>query len=84
MSAPTFAGDLLVAARDNSEFLDWELIYRSNDHWTIKQDSYELEMAGPEGIFAGTAILVRTDGRTHVFRGSGQLEGLTTVNDAKP
>jgi len=79
LSAPPRGGDLLVVARDNTEQLDWELVYQSSDEWPLKQDSYDLAMDGPEGSFFGPAVLVRTDGRTHVFRGSGKLEGLSSI-----
>ena len=68
-------GDLIVARRDESHDLDWELIYRSAQQWPLTQAPYDLEMEGPEGRFEGPAILVRSDGRSHVFRGVGSLDG---------
>lgn len=34
-------------------------------------------MSSPEGNFAGSALLVRSDGSAHVFRGAGELDGFT-------
>jgi len=64
-----------VAARDETPDLDWELIHRSSKRHPLKQEPYDLEMEGPEGSFAGPAILVRSDGLSHVFRGVGTLQG---------
>lgn len=72
---PSTGGDLIVAAKDQTGDLDWELIHRSSEPYVIRQNPYDLEMSGPEGTFCGPAILVRSDGRTHVFRGVGQLDG---------
>ena len=72
---PSTGGDLIVAAKDQTVDLDWELIHRSSERHIIAQEPYDLEMSGPEGTFSGPAILVRSDGRSHVFRGVGRLEG---------
>jgi len=79
---PSTGGDLVVAAKEQTGDLDWELIHRSSERYVIKQEPYDLEMAGPEGSFSGPAILVRSDGRSHVFRGVGKLEGFTTADFA--
>jgi len=68
-------GDLLVAMRDDSPALDWELVFQSKEHATIEQSPYRLLMDGPEGELSGPAILVRSDGTSHVFRGAGDLTG---------
>lgn len=73
--APEVGGDLVVASRVESPDLDWELVYRSSRRWPLDQAPYDLEMEGPEGRFEGPAILVRSDGRSHVFRGVGTLDG---------
>jgi hypothetical protein len=75
LAVPARGGDLLVAANDENEDLDWELIYRSSEHWRLRPEPYDLEMEGPGGRFLGPAILVRSDGRSHVFRGVGTLDG---------
>lgn len=68
-------GDLIVAKRGGSPDVDWELIYRTENTTPIEQGPYRLLMDGPEGELAGPAILVRSDGISHVFRGAGDLAG---------
>jgi hypothetical protein len=75
LPVPEVGGDLVVASSDENDDLDWELIYRSSETWRLKPEPYDLEMVGPEGRFGGPAILVRSDGRSHVFRGVGTLDG---------
>ncbi len=75
LAVPTRGGDLIVAAKTQTSELDWELIYRSSKKWQLKKEPYDLDMKGPEGDFAGPAILVRSDGHSHVFRGVGNLTG---------
>ncbi|MEL6982132.1 MAG: hypothetical protein AAFO29_06885 [Actinomycetota bacterium] len=72
---PSRGGDLIVASKDQTDDLDWELIHRSSETWPMRKEPYDLDMIGPEGRFAGPAILVRSDGRSHVFRGVGTLDG---------
>ena len=74
-AVPSTGGDLVVAAKTQTGDLDWELIHRSSERCVIRQEPYDLEMSGPEGTFSGPAILVRSDGRSHVFRGVGVLQG---------
>jgi hypothetical protein len=83
---PELGGDLIVASREESDDLDWELIYRSPTVHRLRQEPYDLEMTGPEGRFGGPAILVRSDGRSHVFRGVGTLDGFdpTAFDDPRP
>ncbi len=71
---PTQGGDLVVVKRPESE-LDWELILRSPERYQIDKSPYDLEIVCPDGEFSGPAILVRSDGLSHVFRGVGDLEG---------
>ncbi len=68
-------GDLIVARRSESPDLDWELVFRTKVRVAIEQSPYSLEMDGPEGAMSGSAVLVRSDGISHVFRGSGDLVG---------
>lgn len=81
---PSTGGDLVVAAKDQTGDLDWELIHRSSERHPIKQEPYDLVMSGPEGTFSGPAILVRSDGRSHVFRGVGVLEGFDPSQFVEP
>lgn len=75
LPVPTRGGDLIVAATESNDDLDWELIYSSSEQHRLAKEPYDLEMEGPEGTFGGPAILVRSDGRSHVFRGVGTLDG---------
>jgi hypothetical protein len=75
LPVPSHGGDLLVAAHEDQDDLDWELIYQSAHNHRLRPEPYDLEMVGPEGRFGGPAILVRSDGRSHVFRGVGTLDG---------
>ena len=72
---PTTGGDLMVAKRSNSDMIDWELVHRTSEIVTLVQAPYVLQMDGPEGPLSGPAVLVRSDGRSHVFRGAGELDG---------
>ncbi len=74
----TRRGDLVVAERDGATHLDWELVSMSTEPTDIERSPYRLVMSGPEGRFSGSAVLVRSDGLTHVFRGAGELEGFET------
>ena len=75
LPVPERGGDLLVASNEENSDIDWELIYRSGEPHRLRQEPYDLEMVGPEGRFLGPAILVRSDGQSHVFRGVGTLDG---------
>ena len=83
-TVPSSGGDLIVAAKEQTEDLDWELIHRSSERYAIRQEPYDLEMTGPEGTFSGPAILVRSDGLSHVFRGVGRLEGFDPSQFTEP
>ena len=72
---PLVGGDLMVVRRPESPNLDWELIVRSTDDDQLDHAPYQLMISGPEGSFTGPAILVRSDGKAHVFRGAGDLGG---------
>ncbi|MEM8926521.1 MAG: hypothetical protein AAGD35_23690 [Actinomycetota bacterium] len=80
LAVPPTGGDLVVASRPETTDLDWELIYRSSETWRLRQEPYDLDMEGPEGRFGGPAILVRSDGRSHVFRGVGALNGFDAAS----
>ena len=72
---PSAGGDLLVASHEGAAEVDWELVHRSSTEVRLEQAPYQLEMDGVEGSFSGPAVLVRSDGRSHVFRGAGPLAG---------
>jgi hypothetical protein len=72
---PSIGGDLLVAQHEGTDEPDWELVHRSSEPVALDQAPYQLVMEGVEGAFRGPAVLVRSDGRSHVFRGAGPLAG---------
>lgn len=72
---PTRGGNLMVVQHDDHDQLDWELVIQTNRLFRIDQAPYTLLISGPEGNFSGPAILVRSDGTSHVFRGAGDLGG---------
>lgn len=72
---PSAGGALVVASHAGSDEVDWELVHRSSEPVRLDQAPYHLEMDGAEGPLSGPAVLVRSDGRSHVFRGAGDLEG---------
>ena len=67
--------DLLVASHDESSDTDWECLAASNDEVQLTQAPYALELRSGPRDFVGDAILVRSDGLAHVFRGIGPLQG---------
>lgn len=68
-------GDLIVAEFEGRADLDWELVFRSQVSEEVESAPFDLVMSGPEGELSGPAILVRSDGISHVFRGAGELKG---------
>ena len=68
-------GDLIVAKFEGRTDLDWELVFRSQSREIVESAPFDLVMTGPEGELSGPAILVRSDGISHVFRGAGELKG---------
>ncbi len=68
-------GDLIVAEFEGRTDLDWELVFQSRSSEDVEPAPFDLVMRGPEGELSGPAILVRSDGISHVFRGAGELKG---------
>ena len=82
LSVPSVGGDLLVVVRPEQADADWELVHSSSEQWPVPLDLYDLDMHGPEAEFVGSAALVRSDGRSHVFRGTaGSLEAFPVASD---
>lgn len=71
-------GDLIVAKRVENPDIDWELVFQTKSATRVEQGAYRLLMEGPEGELSGPAVLVRSDGTSHVFRGAGDLSGFST------
>lgn len=77
---PLRSGHLLVVDRDGQDQLDWELVVSSTDVVRPPQASYRVDLeAEDDQLLSGTAFLVRTDGSSHVWRGSGALGGFEHV-----
>ena len=72
---PSHGGDLVVARRVENPAIDWELVHQTSEDVRLEPAPCTVEIGTPEGDFSGPAILVRTDGRSHVFRGAGDLAG---------
>ena len=69
-------GDLLVAQNDCNEQLDWEVVVKTTDRLTLEPSAYDVHVETSEDRqLWGAGVLVRTDGRAHVFRGGGTLDG---------
>ena len=68
--------DLLIAITDQQPEPDWECLAASNDEVQLAQGTYALELRSRARMFNGQAILVRSDGLAHVFRGIGPLDGM--------
>ncbi len=74
-------GSVIVAEFEGREGIDWEVVVRTSDGTKIEMAAHTLEMDGPEGHLSGPALLVRTDGTSHVFRGAGKLVGFLGFPD---
>ena len=68
--------DLLVASNEASSDTDWECLAASNDEVQLAQGTYALALQSGSRSFDGEAILVRSDGLAHVFRGVGPIGGV--------
>lgn len=77
---PAVGGKLLIVRRPESPDLDWELVVQTKQRHPVDQAPYDLRITGPDGTFNGSAILVRSDGHSHVFRGAGDLNGFTDAD----
>ena len=82
---PSVGGDLIVAKRVDNPALDWELVHQTSEDVHLDQAPCKLEITSPDGSFSGNALVVRSDGRSHVFRGAGDLIGFAGFeNDTEP
>ena len=74
-------GDLLVAQDDSFDRLDWEVVIATSEPLELAFNSYDVHVETSDARqLWGSGLLVRTDGRSHVFRGGGALDGLTTAD----
>ena len=63
-------------SHDESSDTDWECLAASNDEVQLTEGTYALVLQSGPRSFDGDAILVRSDGLAHVFRGIGPLTGV--------
>lgn len=79
---PLLQADLLVVRREETEDLDWELVATSPPVVALEQAPCRLTMAVLEDgrLLRGAALVVRSDDQRHVFRGAGDLDGLTEAD----
>jgi hypothetical protein len=71
-------GDLLVAHDEACEHVDWEVEVTTADRLSLEHAAYDVHVETKESRqIWGPGLLVRTDGRAHVFRGGGMLDGFS-------
>jgi hypothetical protein len=68
--------DLLIASHEQTTGTDWECLAASYDEVQLIEGIYALALQSGTRSFDGDAVLVRSDGLAHVFRGIGPLAGL--------
>lgn len=71
--------DVFVVVRDDHALpapSDWEVTLRTGSDHAIAPGQYELRLDAADGtVLRGAAVLRFTDGRRHLFRGDGDLDG---------
>lgn len=69
-------GDLLVAQDEVATAVDWEVVMTTLEDLHLDPAPYDvhMEVSGTRQMW-GQGLLVRSDGRAHVFRGGGTLAG---------
>ncbi len=71
-------GDLLVAQGEVAVAVDWEVVVTTLDELHLEPAPYDVHMETPDARqLWGPGLLVRSDGRAHVFRGGGTLDGFS-------
>lgn len=72
-------GDLLIAKDDCAQLLDWEVVVSTRDRLQLQMSAYDVHIeTGDARQLWGPGLLVRSDGRAHVFRGGGSLDGFSS------
>ncbi len=69
-------GSLIVAEPEGITTPDWEAVCRSTETLELQRQPYDVELGTEDRQFAGAALLVRSDGTSHVFRGGSPLMGV--------
>ena len=77
---PLLSADLVVVRRPETDRLDWECVAFTLLMDPFPQEPCFLEMVDvvESRTLSGDALVVRSDHNRHVFRGGGELSGLTT------
>lgn len=71
-------GDLLVAQGEVAVGVDWEVVVATLDELHLEPAPYDVHMETADARqLWGPGLLVRSDGRAHVFRGGGVLAGFS-------
>jgi hypothetical protein len=71
---PLLYAHIVVVHNPNTSDEDWECIAASRASVDLELAPYALDVTTIEGpTLHGDAVVVRTDGRSHVFRGVGAL-----------
>lgn len=83
---PLLSGDLVVVRRTETDRIDWECIAFTLLMDPFPQEPCLLEMVDvvESRTLSGHALVVRSDQNRHVFRGGGDLSGLTVEDDLGP
>ncbi len=83
---PLLSADLVVVRRPETDRLDWECVA-----FTLLMDPFPKEPVFLEMVdvvesrtLSGDALVVRSDQNRHVFRGGGDLSGLTPADGLEP
>jgi hypothetical protein len=76
---PLLSSDLVVVRRTETDRIDWECVAFTLLMDPFPQEPVFLEMVDvvESRTLSGDALVVRSDQNRHVFRGGGDLNGLT-------
>ena len=83
---PLLSADLVVVRRPETDRIDWECVAFTLLMDPFPQEPVFLEMVDvvESRTLSGDALVVRSDQNRHVFRGGGDLSGLTVEDDLGP
>ena len=83
---PLLSADLVVVRRPEYDRLDWECVAFTLLMDPFPQEPVFLEMVDvvESRTLSGDALVVRSDQNRHVFRGGGDLSGLTPADGLEP
>ena len=76
---PLLSADLVIVRRPETDRIDWECVVFTLLMDPFPQEPVFLEMVDvvESRTLSGDALVVRSDQNRHVFRGGGDLSGLT-------